>query len=427
MKYGFCRLRRGVIPIVFFTAAVCAAPTQEAAPPPAVPAETVRAADPSELKTPDDMLREVEDCASDTGSWMLRERRHWLRFLLGGGASVLLGAVWLWLWRKFFRHGRSDRRGWKVEVLKSLVPPVTVLAVVTSCFIFSKPLLKSLPRRWGELDLRLFYAVLVLVVAWGALNAVSVLDRRIRSFAARDDNALDDLTVGMIGATLKVAIAVTSLLFVGQSIFDLNITALLAGAGVVGLAVALAAKETLSNFFGTLVIVADAPFRLGDRIQAGGVDGIVERVGMRSSRIRTADDSVCTMPNSVLTNSVVIRHSPRGYLKHSLELGLTYGTTPSQLETAMKILHGIMDDFHGPDAPERRPRIFFSGFGSCSVNIRAIVWLKAGSFAAEEPLLDELHLEIFRRFAAAGLEFAYPTQTLYVRGPNVPPDAPDAR
>ena len=427
MRYGrrSGRWRMAVL-VLGLATAVCVLPLEAAPPAPRV-TETKPADDPPELKPPDEVLREVEDCASDTGSWMFRERRHWLRFLLGGGLSVLLGVAWLWLWRRFFRHGGSAGRNWKVEVLKSLVPPLSVLAVLTSCFIFSKPLLESLPRRWGELDLRLFYAVLVLVVAWGALNAVSVLDRRIRSFAARDDNALDDLTVGMIGATLKVAIAVTSLLFVGQSIFDLNITALLAGAGVVGLAVALAAKETLSNFFGTLVIVADSPFRLGDRIQAGGVDGIVERVGMRSSRIRTADDSVCTMPNSVLTNSVVCRHSPRGYLKHTLELGLTYGTTPERLELAMKILHEIMDDFHGPDDAERRPRIFFSGFGASAVNLRAIVWLKAGSFAAEEPLLDELHREIFRRFAAANLEFAYPTQTLYLRPPEASAEAPERR
>ena len=401
-------------------AAVCVLPLEAAPPAPGVTETKPTGGDPLEIKSPDAVLREVEDCASDAGSWAFRERRDWLRFLLGGGLSVLLGAAWLWSWRRFFRSGGTSRRNWKVEVLKSLVTPLSVLAVVISCFFFSQPLFDSLPRRWGELDLRLFYAAVVLVVAWGALDAVSVLDRRIRRFAARDDNALDDLTVGMIGATLKVAIAVTTLLFVGQSIFDLNITALLAGAGVVGLAVALAAKETLSNFFGTLVIVADAPFRLGDRIQAGGVDGIVEHVGMRSSRIRTADDSVCTMPNSVLTNSVVCRSSSRGCLKHTLDLGLTYGTTPAQLEQALKILHDIMDDFHGPDDAERRPRIFFSGFGASSVNLKAIVWLKAPSFAAEEPLLDELHREIFRRFGEAGLEFAYPTQTLYLRNSDSP-------
>ena len=357
---------------------------------------------------------EVESAAADTGSWVVREKKNWLRFLLGGGASIVVGVVWLWCWRRFFRRRR--RGTWRAELLKSLVPPLTALLVVASCFAFSRPLFRSLPLRFGIFDLRLFYAALTLIVAWGALAAVSVLDGRLRRFAARSDNALDDLTVGMIGVTLKIAIAVTVVLFVGQSIFDLNITALLAGAGVIGLAAALAAKDTLSNFFGTLVIVADSPFRLGDRIAAGGVDGIVERVGVRSSRIRTSDESICTIPNSLLTTTVVHRISPRGLLKHTLTLGLVYQTPPERIETAMRILHEIMDDFHGPDAAGYAPRITFAGFGASSLDLRAVIWLKAESFAAEEALLDELHLEIFRRFGAAGLSFAYPTQTLFLEG-----------
>ena len=391
----------GILLGVVFAVVVSAAPAPETAVP-------------EDVRPPEVVLHEVEDAAVDTESWVVREKRDFLHFIFGGGASVLIGAAWLWCWRRYFR--RRGRRSWKVELIKSLVPPLTALAVLSACFIFSRPLLRSLPRRFGVLDLRLFYAALTLIAAWGMLSAVAVLDKSIRRFAARNDNALDDLTVGMIGTTLKIAIAVTVVLFIGQSIFDLNITALLAGAGVVGLAVALAAKETLSNFFGTLVIVADSPFRLGDRIVAGGVDGIVEHVGMRSSRIRTADESVCTIPNSMLTNTVVQRISPRGLLKHTLTLGLVYQTSPEQIELAMKILHEIMDDFHGADAVGYAPRITFAGFGASSVDLRAVIWLKAVSFAAEEILLDELHLKIFRRFGAAGLSFAYPTRTLFIAG-----------
>ncbi|MBQ6352297.1 MAG: hypothetical protein IJJ28_03405, partial [Lentisphaeria bacterium] len=116
------------------------------------------------------------------------------------------------------------------------------------------------------------------------------------------------------------------------------------------------------------------------------------------------------------TNTVVRRISSRGLLKHTLNLGLVYQTSPEQIELAMKILHEIMDDFHGADAVGYAPRITFAGFGASSVVLRAVIWLKAVSFAAEEILLDELHLKIFRRFAAAGLSFAYPTQTLFLAG-----------
>ena len=224
----------------------------------------------------------------------------------------------------------------------------------------------------------------------------------------------------MIGNTLKIAIAVTAGLFIGQNIFNLNITALLASAGIIGLAIALAAKDTVSNFFGTIVIIADCPYRIGDRIESGRINGIVTHIGMRSTRIMTADESVYTIPNSELTNTPLCNINRRGCIKHVMDLGLTYDTSPEQMEKALRILHEILDDFHGPDTPEQSPHIYFSGFGSYSLNIHVIVWLKTVSFAEEEKLLNELNLAILKRFNEAGLEFAYPTQTLFLAGQSLP-------
>lgn len=366
----------------------------------------------SPCPSPDELIDKLDGEFCETGSWFVRERDDLLFFALGSGGSIAVGALLLWLLRR--RRGGDRYAGWHREVLRAFAAPGVLLAVLVSCFRFSRPLLKSMTRRFYEWDMRFFYAALTLVVAWGVIGAVSATDRHIRRFAERSDNSLDDLTVGMIGTTFKVAVAVTVLLFVCQNIFDLNITALLAGAGVIGLAVALAAKDTISNFFGTLVIVADSPFRLGDRIRAGEVDGVVLHVGMRSSKILTEDDSVCTVPNSMLTNTVVSNLSRRGYLKHVLDIGLTYDTAPERMEQAIAMLHDIMDGFHGQDAPEYAPRIFFSGFSASSIDIRAIIWFKAGSFREEEQLLDELNTAVLGRFAAAGLSFAYPTQTVYV-------------
>jgi MscS family membrane protein len=206
--------------------------------------------------------------------------------------------------------------------------------------------------------------------------------------------------------------------FIGQNIFDLNLTALLASAGVLGLACALAAKDTVSNFFGTLVIIADAPFKTGDRIECGQVCGIVKNVGMRSTRLITDDESVCTIPNSMLTNAVLMQRNRRGHFKRIIDLTLTYDTTPEQIEMAIAILHQLMDDFHGKDQKGFEPRIFFSGFGAYSLNIRAIIFFKTESFLQEEKFLHELNHAILKQFNAANLEFAYPTQTLYFSDQN---------
>ena len=97
-----------------------------------------------------------------------------------------------------------------------------------------------------------------------------------------------------------------------------------------------------------------------------------------------------------------------------MEIGLVYDTSPEQMEQALRILHEIMDNFHGPDAPKHSPHIFFSGFGAYSLNIHALIWLKTTSFAEEEKLLNELNMKILKRFNEAGLNFAFPTQSLYL-------------
>lgn len=370
--------------------------------------------------SPEEIISKLDSDAQKTRSWFSRERDNLLNFLIGSTVSILAGVFLTWLFRRLTQN-RIDRQKnlWRWEILNVLTTPVILLAVLTSCFLFFFPVLKSLPRNLHDMDMRFFYAAVTLIIAWGVFGLVSVMDRKIRQFAERNDNTLDNLTVSMIGNTLKIAIAITTVLFIGQNIFHLDITALLAGAGVIGLAIALAAKDTVSNFFGTIVIIADCPFRLGDRIKAGDVNGIVTHVGMRSSKITTADESVYTIPNSMLTNTTVCNVNRSGRIKHVMDIGLTYDTAPEQMEQAMKILHEITDNFHGPDAAGYAPHIFFSQFAASSMNIHVIMWFKTNSFIEEEALLNELNMTILKRFNEAGLSMAYPTQTIYLE--NVPP------
>jgi len=366
---------------------------------------------------PNVLIQTVSADAQKTENWFFREQDKILNLAFNCFLSIVLGILTAWVIRKLFCFLTGKHPGvWRWKVLYALTTPVFLLAVLVSCFLFSIPLLKTLPPYLYDLDLRLFYASAVFASAWGIFRLVSVLDQKIRCLAERSDNSLDNLTVSMIGNTLKIAIAVTAVLFIGQNIFNLNITALLASAGIIGLAIALAAKDTVSNFFGTIVIIADCPYRIGDRIESGKVNGIVTHVGMRSTRIMTADGSVYTIPNSELTNSALCNINRRGRIKHVMDLGLTYDTSPEQMEKAIGILHGILDHFHGKDAPGQSPHIYFSGFGAYSLNIHIIVWLKTTSFAEEEELLNELNLAILKRFNEAGLEFAYPTQTLLLPG-----------
>lgn len=375
--------------------------------------------DSQNLISPEEIVQRIDTDAKKTKTWFSRERDNIFHFLIGSALSIFAGAVLAWGLHRIAtgyirKKDRQECMPLPWEILEVISSPLILLGVVLCSFLFFIPLLKSLPKNLHEIDMRCFYATFTLIIAWSIFRIVSVMDKKIRKIADAGNNTIDHLTMSMIGNTMKIAIAVTAILFIGQNIFHLDITALLAGAGVIGLAVALAAKDTVSNFFGTIVIIADAPFRLGDRIRVGEINGIVTHVGMRSSKIMTENESLYTIPNSLLTNASVCNVNQKGRIKHVTDIGLTYATTPEQMEQAMKILHEITDNFHGPDAAGFCPHIYFSEFADSSMNIHLIMWFKTNSFKEEELLRNELNMTILRRLNEAGLEMAYPTQTIYL-------------
>ncbi len=296
-----------------------------------------------------------------------------------------------------------------------MAEPMVYFVMVAALFGFMLPWLRSISWIYPW-DARLFLVVETLILTWGGFKLIAIFDSRLRSFASHPDNNLDELMVDIIRKVLKCALVVVALLFIGQSIFNLNITALLAGAGVFGMAIAFASRETLSNFFGTLVIILDRPFRCGDRIQVAGVDGIVSSVGMRSTRILTGRESCVSIPNSTVAGANIENISLRGLIRYMTTLPLVYSTSAEKVQEAMAILHQIADDFHGPDQEQYRPRVFFHSFGESSLDICLIMWLKTDDFAVEESMRTEINCEILRRFGAAGIEFAYNTTTNILTG-----------
>lgn len=358
------------------------------------------------LPDPSALLQTVQAEENTILEWLQLQKGVLLAALLKSALAIVICVLLLYLRRK---HRKS------VRLADILLQPLLLFVTLALCFHFIHPVIQSLPgQSAAAVEMKLFYAGATLIITWGILGIITLLNRQVRRFAERNGSTLDDLTLDLADNILKGTIIFLALLFIGQNIFQLNISALLAGAGVIGLAVALASRDTLSNFFGTIVIAGDSPFRIGDLIKTGSVEGIVEHVGARSSRIRSRDESLYTIPNSLLAADAVCLISRKGLIKYSPELGLIYQTTPEQLEAAIRLLHEIADNFHGPDQPEYTPHIYFESFAPYSLNIHLIVWLKAETFTAAEALRDELNRTILQKFNAAGLEFAYPTQTLFM-------------
>lgn len=190
-----------------------------------------------------------------------------------------------------------------------------------------------------------------------------------------------------------------------------TVVALVASFGIGGLAIALAAKESVANFLGALTIIFDKPFRIGDQILIDKYDGTVESVGFRSTRIRTGDGNLLSMPNSKIIDSPLQNVQQRANILWRTTIGISYETPPDKVRRAIEILEEILQNHEGmrQDLP---PRVFFDAFKDSSLNIAIWAWYHPPNGWDYHAWLQKTCMEILERFASEGIRFALPTQVL---------------
>lgn len=264
-----------------------------------------------------------------------------------------------------------------------------------------------------------------IAVTYVLYQSVELLSFWMTRFAAKTDSSLDDMMVPLVRKTLRVAVVIFGLVQIAQQLSDKPVTSILAGLGVGGLAVALAAQDTIKNFFGSLVIFADQPFQLGDRVVIDQEDGTIEEVGMRSTRIRTLDGHLVTIPNGELANKAIRNVTKRPYIKRVANVAITYDTPPEKVERAIEILQEELERGKEKFHPDNPPRVYFNEFNAASLNILVIYWFAPPDYWAFMEFDQALNLAVLRRFNEEGIEFAFPTQTLYLAGDQKRPLFPD--
>ena len=260
--------------------------------------------------------------------------------------------------------------------------------------------------------------LLTISIAYFVYSFIDIISHLLKLMASKTSTKLDDMMAPMVQKSLRVVVVVLSLVQIAQILSDKPITSILAGLGVGGLAVALAAQETIKNFFGSLVIFADKPFELDERIRVGDFDGFVEEVGFRSTRVRTLDGHLVTIPNGELANLMVENVSKRPFIKRTLELGVTYDTSPEKIDEALEILNNILENHEGKNAAYP-PRIYFKEFNNSSLDLIAIYWYHPGDYWAYMSHASSINKQILEQFNAAGIEFAFPTRTLHLEADNL--------
>jgi MscS family membrane protein len=251
------------------------------------------------------------------------------------------------------------------------------------------------------------------VLLWFLCRVVDVATHYLVLHAQKTDSKLDDQLSPLFSKALKVTIAIIYILWVIQE-FGYNISALLAGLGIGGLAVALALQDTLANLFGSIFIILDRPFRVGDRIVVDDVDGVVEEVGFRSTRIRTLTKTLVSIPNKIVAAVKVDNVTSMPKRKVVQTIGLTYETSAEQMDQARTEINKVLTTDSGVDQDFIVVR--FSDFGDSSLNITVIYFTATADYEEYMAIKEQVNLAIMRAVDALGLSIAFPTRTVYLEG-----------
>ena len=269
--------------------------------------------------------------------------------------------------------------------------------------------------RWpASVQLFLSKGLIVIVAVSLTYLSIKLVDAalgywRQRAKAAEDDQFNKEL-LPIIRNSLRVFVIIVAFLVTSQNL-GLNITGLVASLSIGGLALGRAAQDTLANLFGAVSVLVDKPFRIGDRIQLDNVDGVVEQIGFRSTRVRNQDGYLVTIPNKAVGNATITNIALRANIRTLMNIGITYDTPTEKLKRALQIL----EEIYRSHPMTLDVWISFNKFADSALNIQVIHWWKSTDQKVYLAGMQQLNLRIKERFDQEGIDFAFPTQTLHVK------------
>lgn len=255
----------------------------------------------------------------------------------------------------------------------------------------------------------------ILVVFWSIINILNHLSVNIHKITNRFGDKINADFSNFIVKSIRFFILVLGFIAVLQE-WGYNVSGFLASLGLVGMAFALAAKDTAGNLFGSLVIFTDKPFKIGDWIKTPQVEGTIENVGIRSTKVRTFAQALVSVPNGTLANSAILNWSKMGKRRVKTTLGLTYDTSGETLETIIKDIKNMLENH--PEIHQETIHIYFSAFGESSLSIFCYYFTKSTNWAEFMRVREDTYLSIMKIVENNGSSFAFPTQTLHIENDN---------
>ena len=306
-------------------------------------------------------------------------------------------------------------------LLKALANPAYVATFAAGMFFCKLPLFfhdeKGIRIAVSDTWAMIARVLGAVAAAYALYRLVDVVEHYLNRLVGKTETKLDDMLVPIVRKALRVTIAIVAILLISENVLGANnVKSLLLSAGVGGIAVALAAKDTIANFFGSITIFTDRPFQMGELVKIGEHVGPIEEVGFRSTRMRTIKGHLVTIPNSLIASSMVENIGQRPYIRRVSNITITYDSGHAKASRAVEIIKDVLA--HVPEVtgdPDRPPRVYFSEFNDWALNIYMSYWVKPADYWLYYEVNERVNLEIMKRFEAEKIEFAFPSQTLYVK------------
>lgn len=309
----------------------------------------------------------------------------------------------------FYKHFSQN------SVEKPIASVLALLLIVTGVHAISPG--EKLTEILSTL-LKVFIIYHLIVLSYHAANA---LGDAFEEFNSKTESTIDDQLARIVKKTLRVFTVIMGVL-IGLQNLGVNVTALLAGLGIGGVALAFAAQDTVSNVFGTITILFDSPFRIGDRILVSGFDGTVEEVGFRSTRIRTLTNSIVTIPNSVIAKENIENLSLRTHFRLRHVFGVEYSTPYEKIDQFCIKIRELLQQNQYVD--KDRIIVYFNEYAESSLNIIMICHLKIPETSLD---LSEQHLilgQVYHLADSLQIQFAFPSRTLYLQNTDLQKQEP---
>ena len=297
--------------------------------------------------------------------------------------------------------------------LQSIRKPAEFLLVIIGMFIALQILqLPTEPANLRRGAYGLFKGLVTFDIAWALFNLVSLLEASLAGWVSKTESTLDDHLLPFIRKSVRTFIVFLALIMTIQNL-GYSISGLLASLGIGGLAVALAAKDTLSNIFGSMMIILDRPFHIGDWIKTGDMEGTVEEIGFRSTKIRTFAKTLITVPNNIIANLSVdnISRMPKRRIK--LTVGVTYETSPEQMRRAVEAIRNLLRTHSAID--QDFFLVNFTEFNASSLDILVYCFTKTTVWGEYLDAREDVCLQIMDILEAHGMEIAFPSRSIYLR------------